>query len=548
MTLSGKLYSYNANANAGNDTYRIVWVRYVGSSGYWTGTNGVDHTGVAGDGETKTGSNDITWHVDGYIVINDNSRFTVSYDVVDSDGNVLLNQIASELIMNGETAKVDVKIENGQIPKGYQEIPGKTNIWYTDRGCTNQYDSTTLVMDNITLYTPVQPVQQDGQPVYYYVMNPEKLPPNSSTVFTVESTQNVEDMYWFYMGNARANLENPEQLDKGYRFAYSAGPQVEPGNYPALTIDGKSYTYNPNANGGTDTYRIVWVRYVVSGGYWTGKDGATGAKGDDKDRFVNNEHQAWHVDGYIVFNDCQHVVTYQVVDVDTKEVIAIAGTQPVENGKNASGLEITIPEGYEIVEGKTNRWYRENGCTNEYIFSENPVTGDITIYTPVKKIPDTVNVRFVKTDGSDKPLAGASFKLYNKNPTDVNVTDAKVIVEGVSGENGIIFLDDLELEMDQNYYLVETGAPDGYIPMPGVENILIKGGGDGPVFTPIRLDWECNEDGTYVITVPNNPGTVLPSTGGPGTAQFIAFGIALMTTAAFVLVMQLLKRKGRARA
>ena len=46
-----------------------------------------------------------------------------------------------------------------------------------------------------------------------------------------------------------------------------------------------------------------------------------------------------------------------------------------------------------------------------------------------------------------------------------------------------------------------------------------------------------NEDGSFTITVSNNPGVALPSTGGPGVNLIYLFGIMLTGVAGTGLVM-----------
>ena len=50
------------------------------------------------------------------------------------------------------------------------------------------------------------------------------------------------------------------------------------------------------------------------------------------------------------------------------------------------------------------------------------------------------------------------------------------------------------------------------------------------------LTYEKNGENTYVITVPNNPGAVLPSTGGTGTWMLTMAGILMMTAAIAVML------------
>lgn len=153
--------------------------------------------------------------------------------------------------------------------------------------------------------------------------------------------------------------------------------------------------------------------------------------------------------------------------------------------------------------------------------------------------PDTVKVythtlTITKVDGKDQtPLAGAEFELYEGT----SVQEGKIIKlvdEGkgvyhvpdtteltttttvVSPTTGIITIKGLK---EGTYTLKETKAPDGY-----------NKGKD----TEITITAESNDGGETVtvtgntITVENNSGLQLPSTGGMGTIIFVAAGVCVV--------------------
>ena len=100
----------------------------------------------------------------------------------------------------------------------------------------------------------------------------------------------------------------------------------------------------------------------------------------------------------------------------------------------------------------------------------------------------------------------------------------------------------LTLLMGRTYYLKETAAPEGYLPMSEVSTIRITEA--GAELSPQALKGE-DVNGIYVITIPNNPGKPLPNTGGAGTALYTVTGLGLMAAAALALE---LKRRGSGRA
>lgn len=144
----------------------------------------------------------------------------------------------------------------------------------------------------------------------------------------------------------------------------------------------------------------------------------------------------------------------------------------------------------------------------------------------------TYKVDVVKTDGDNKVLDGAEFKLYdaktggNEIPL-VKVSngvyrfakDGEQAVDTITTVNG-----QLEIKgFDANtiYWLEETKAPEGYNKLAGRVEIAVKDANiDATVSGGI---WQSG--GVHII---NNTGSELPSTGGIGTAIFYALGGALV--------------------
>lgn len=144
----------------------------------------------------------------------------------------------------------------------------------------------------------------------------------------------------------------------------------------------------------------------------------------------------------------------------------------------------------------------------------------------------TYKVDVVKTDGSDKVLDGAEFKLYDAETGGHEIALVKVS-DGVyrfakDGETGVGTITTVngQLEIkgfDANttYWLEETKAPEGYNKLAGRVEIAVKNANiDATVSGGI---WQSG--GVHIV---NNTGTELPSTGGIGTAIFYALGGALV--------------------
>ncbi|MEY8403460.1 SpaA isopeptide-forming pilin-related protein [Oscillospiraceae bacterium 44-34] len=237
---------------------------------------------------------------------------------------------------------------------------------------------------------------------------------------------------------------------------------------------------------------------------------------------------------------------------DGKEYV-LAG-KPVKGTTNADGSltlavregsftlrETKAPEGYDGLSGSISFTVTKSGDTLT-------VTSDSGYFKDnVFKVPNTAKtarVQLLKTDGAN-PLPGASFELYDVNPADH--PEAMPVFTGTSVDvTGIVTADggynELTLLMGRTYYLKETAAPEGYLPMSEVSTIRITEA--GAELSPQALKGE-DVNGIYVITIPNNPGKPLPNTGGAGTALYTVTGLGLMAAAALALE---LKRRGSGRA
>ena len=144
----------------------------------------------------------------------------------------------------------------------------------------------------------------------------------------------------------------------------------------------------------------------------------------------------------------------------------------------------------------------------------------------------TFKVDVVKTDGSNKVLDGAQFKLYDAK---TGGNEIKLVDEGngvyrlaKDGETGVGYITTVNGQLEikgfdanTNYYLEETKAPDGYNKLPERVEIAVKEANlDATVDGGI---W--HEGGVHVV---NKTGSLLPTTGGIGTTIFYALGGALV--------------------
>ena len=208
---------------------------------------------------------------------------------------------------------------------------------------------------------------------------------------------------------------------------------------------------------------------------------------------------------------------------------------------------------------------QENTAHLEY--SNNPHNNTTTNNTPDKIVYDwTFKMDVSKVDGADTntQLDGAKFVLSEKNSLNLGTigedgtpatTDnlIKLIDNGggsytvapadytgstvyvmTAGNITIKGLDDAT-----DYYLYETKAPAGYNRLTEAVKFKINAtyNGDGNTCTNVNATVGSEAAPTGLsITVKNNKGATLPSTGGSGTTLFYVIGGGLMAVAAVLLV------------
>ena len=154
----------------------------------------------------------------------------------------------------------------------------------------------------------------------------------------------------------------------------------------------------------------------------------------------------------------------------------------------------------------------------------------------------------VDTGNTSTKLGGAEFDLYTASS--VEEKDGKIIPKSdatpVNGSNKLISSStegdgkgkvSLGTLAAGTYYLFETKAPAGYVPMDMPVTITVS---DGRVtlVQGSREETKTVSDNTLInakaeMTVMNSTGVELPHTGGPGTGHFYILG-ALMTALAGV--------------
>lgn len=193
-------------------------------------------------------------------------------------------------------------------------------------------------------------------------------------------------------------------------------------------------------------------------------------------------------------------------------------------------------ENYEFVSASIDNngtFSINNGTSGTGTISESNTQYTVT-YT---NKASTQQVYIYKADqNAQKPLQGAVFSLYTKEGYEAD--PKQVLKENlVSGKDGKI---DLTRLVVGQYYLVETSAPAGYTLLAEPVEITVKK--DDVQYKQIANNLSIskegvsgnNEDG-YTLTVTNNAGIELPSTGGPGTRLFTILGSIMLLGAGLLL-------------
>lgn len=152
----------------------------------------------------------------------------------------------------------------------------------------------------------------------------------------------------------------------------------------------------------------------------------------------------------------------------------------------------------------------------------------------------TYGFDLVKTDGNNKVLTGAKFKLYD---AETGGNEIKVVkVDGQENTYRVAKTDEVEQAVEieagnvkiiglanGTYYLEETDAPEGYNMLEERVAVTVENGNN----------YATVEDDVYSVGgvhVVNQAGGILPGTGGMGTTIFYVVGGTLVVAAAVLLI------------
>lgn len=169
-------------------------------------------------------------------------------------------------------------------------------------------------------------------------------------------------------------------------------------------------------------------------------------------------------------------------------------------------VEYTAQTGEDLTAGNyvNESWVEYNGTPTEHS------TVDVSTYK--------ISV-FKYDQATDEPLAGATFALYDVNPSEEGNENVEPIATGVTGEDGYVIFDGLDVG---TYYLVETEAPNGYVCDSSVHEVNIV--------ADETTGYAENQEVEF-------PNVSVPHTGGEGTRMFYTVGGAILACAAAAYVV-----------
>ena len=513
-----------------------------------------------------------------YVVAENDPNFSVSVSNISNWYNTSKKSWTVDEIKNGAGVEDKYIINNTTYTFKGARADSVDGIPVTSVSCERSwgnykwyYNDGYASLSTLYLVYEKKETTPETQNVYFYLLKPSD--PNQDFVYNENLDGNTGDnnSKWLYMGRNQQVMSAPTNynVSEGRKFErWDSGGEytaLEPDMggidakqyYPDIVADGRTYTYDPD--GAVGTYSIKWIRYTVATDYWThdviGHDNSNPGYHHYPDTY------SWHIDGVMIKNKEQYVVTYALYDVDTKEIVLsdIGFTSTVKDGdklKAFPGYSLyenavnNMISGYQVI--ADDKWDWKNGTVNDgtvtlgnnYVLNQDPVTGNFTLYAPVKAIPVEYTLDLYKVAGTEDdeglvtiednatPLGSAEFLLKD---SEGKTMDTQITAESGSatiGHGHAIFTD---LKAG-TYTLTEIKAPGGYNQLAAPISITIGTDGTLTTTSPYAKVGAKNEN-TLHLTVANIGGYVLPSTGGEGTYWYTWSGaMLLMMAAAFTLM------------
>ena len=277
--------------------------------------------------------------------------------------------------------------------------------------------------------------------------------------------------------------------------------------------------------------------------------------------------KVWACGDFVTTHGSIHVALYKKSDDNTLELVEgsvkeIAGpdTSVVYKVREAELADYTVREvtidgqntlpvvasGTIVVADETTAI--GTGMSDTYVvtYSEGQIEGDA-----LKKRTDTVTntmrkLTVNKTDLNNNPLKNAVFTLTGDDKV-TPVTDYESITSSDVASGNL--LNDIYLP-NGIYYLKETNPPAGYLTLEYMLKIIVDQNSismqtDTEYAPKNYVDQSASDNLLYTFNVENNPGVVLPSTGGSGTLPYTLGGIALIIASALMYGFRMRRRERR---
>ncbi|MBR2809383.1 MAG: hypothetical protein IKE33_04070 [Erysipelotrichaceae bacterium] len=217
------------------------------------------------------------------------------------------------------------------------------------------------------------------------------------------------------------------------------------------------------------------------------------------------------------------------------EPISYTNTKVFENIEYQSTVQFTEANGDFIVSvaGEYTDDEGQSHVISDLVNGSTiTINGDTTITFTNRR--NTYDVTFIKEDMQGNPLSGANFLLSrNVEGSWIDYLEEDLVI----GEHTV------ELIVG-DYELKENSAPDGYIVMNNKIHFTIERDGTITLADDVDTTKVAVDQNEMTITVKNEPGAELPSTGGPGRAGYVYLG-ALLVAGSLMYEYSLRRRKGR---
>ena len=331
---------------------------------------------------------------------------------------------------------------------------------------------------------------------------------------TYSATVNSNAVVGVNPNNNEVNVQYSNNPDKDGKGDWDT-------NHPGIPKNDVNHPTGEGPKKYTDTYATK-VGIIKKDG--TSKTALSGVEftltGKAKDVEVNAE-EVYKIDAagtYWLLKDGKYTTTPPTTEATLQETTGGAGWVEIVSGDTYAGADI------RVVGGKK--------------------------YRPYVEATDSAKTRYVIIEPNDDKYTSITTK-YSKTTaaTGSTAVEYDVARSGVTGSDGKLDFSQLGAG---TYKLSETGILAGYngIPdidftitctLPAVADVVagtetatwnISSNTPGVTFTPGTGD----DLGTFTITIENNKGTELPSTGGIGTTIFYVVGAILVIGAGVVLI------------